>query len=430
MTSSNVARLLRQRNPILLLRKTCFQENSLLNDCKAVAVSRPYYQDNGRKNNESKRNKNALMTAFGAVLGLSSAVIFLNKEKRSCKPSLLHAAGGEEQAAGGGSSRRNTYNFVADVVEMSGSAVVFIERLARVPFSRQRIPISHGSGFLVESQGLIITNAHVVGNQSKLKVRLQDGREFEGQVLGVDEGLDLAAVEIRSRDLPYLPLGCSNEIRSGEWVVAMGSPLNLKNTVTAGIVSNIHRAGKELGLNDYDKRDMEYIQTDAMINVGNSGGPLINLDGEVIGVNSMMASAGIGFAIPVDYVKDFLKRLETALKDRRRSSSEQSRLHPGKRKYIGITMLTLTEDIVDQLRLRNQDFPDVTKGVLVHRVQYNSPADKAGMQDNDIIIRINGKDIYSTQDVFQVLQSSSYVQVTVMRGDKTVNLRIEPEDVL
>ncbi|XP_039270049.2 serine protease HTRA2, mitochondrial-like [Styela clava] len=428
MASGNVVHFSKHRNPVVLLRRICHKEGQHGNNAKVATVARPYSQGSDQ-NNQNNGNKKIPITLFGAMLGISSGAVLLNKKRNSQQPSILHAAEGEDRAAGGGSSRRNNNNFIADVVEMSGSAVVFIARFAKVPFMRKQVEVSHGSGFIVESQGLVITNAHVVGNQSKLKVRLQDGREFEGVVLGVDEGLDLAAVEIRSRDLPYLPLGCSNDIRPGEWVVAMGSPLNLKNTVTAGIVSNIHRAGKELGLHDHETRDMEYIQTDAMINFGNSGGPLINLDGEVIGVNSMMASAGIGFAIPVDYVKDFLTRLKEALKERRRSSSGHARLPTGRRKYIGITMLTLTEDIVDQLRLRNPDFPNVAKGVLVHRVQYNSPADKAGVQDNDVIIKIDDKDIFSTQDVFQAL-SKSNIQLTVIRGDKTIKLRIEPEEVL
>ncbi|XP_078484110.1 serine protease HTRA1-like [Ciona intestinalis] len=320
----------------------------------------------------------------------------------------------------GGNTRRGAFNFVADVVQVAGPAVVHIERLVNVPFTRRAVAVSNGSGFIVESNGLIITNAHVVGNQSALNVKLQDGREFEGQVIGIDEARDIAAVKINCIGLPKIPLGTTRDLRPGEWVVAIGSPLALKNTVTAGIVSNMCRAGKELGLRDEEKRDMEYIQTDATINVGNSGGPLVNLDGEVIGINSMMASAGIGFAIPIDYVRDFLQQLE---------HGQQTRVQHTRR-WIGVSMLSLTPEISSHLRARNPDFPDVTTGVYVHKVTPDSPSDIAGVQNGDVIIKINGKQINGVSDVLETLKQTQVLNATICRRGRTIVVRIVAEEIV
>ncbi|GFS18273.1 serine protease HTRA2, mitochondrial [Elysia marginata] len=165
-------------------------------------------------------------------------------------------------------------NFIADVVEKAGPAVVFLEIKGRHPLTGRPVTLSNGSGFIVRSNGIILTNAHVVANKSSVSVKLQDGRVFEGQVTAVDPISDLAAVKIPTSGLPTIPLGNSTEIRPGEWVIAMGSPLSLSNTVTCGIVSSVQRASKELGLRN---KNMDYIQTDAVINFGNSGGPLVNL---------------------------------------------------------------------------------------------------------------------------------------------------------
>nr|7VGE_E Chain E, Serine protease HTRA2, mitochondrial [Homo sapiens] len=199
-------------------------------------------------------------------------------------------------------SPRSQYNFIADVVEKTAPAVVYIEILDRHPFLGREVPISNGSGFVVAADGLIVTNAHVVADRRRVRVRLLSGDTYEAVVTAVDPVADIATLRIQTKEpLPTLPLGRSADVRQGEFVVAMGSPFALQNTITSGIVSSAQRPARDLGL---PQTNVEYIQTDAAIDFGNAGGPLVNLDGEVIGVNTMKVTAGISFAIPSDRLRE------------------------------------------------------------------------------------------------------------------------------
>lgn len=345
----------------------------------------------------------------------------------------------ENNSSNSGSPPRSaTFNFIADAVEKAAPAVVYIEitgRHAGFGFMSHVGPTSSGSGFIVTEDGMVLTNAHVVENAVNVNVKLRDGRSFSGTVVDIDLENDLAAVKLVSRkDLkfPTLTLGSSSSIRPGEWVVAMGSPLQLSNTITAGIVSTVHRAGGEIGL---PNREMEYIQTDAAINVGNSGGPLVNLDGHVIGINAITVrfAAGISFSIPIDSAKDFLSQAIERVKSGKytTSSSKTSRrtLGPNQRWYIGVSMLTLTPQILEELRRRDQSFNKVESGVLVPQVNYGSPAHKAGLQPGDIITKMNGKNIVSNKEVYQHVHKGETLNIEVKRGDQYLKLTIQPEVV-
>ncbi|XP_057187859.1 serine protease HTRA3a isoform X2 [Triplophysa rosa] len=228
--------------------------------------------------------------------------IITQRQKGSCAPSR---SGRAHQ-----NSPRYKFNFIADVVEKIAPAVVHIELFLNHPLFGRNVPLSSGSGFIMTQSGLIVTNAHVVTSsatvtgQQQLRVQLHDGQTYEASIRDIDKKSDIATIKINPKQkLPVLSLGRSADLRPGEFVVAIGSPFALQNTVTTGIISTTQRDGKELGIRD---SDMDYIQTDTIINYGNSGGPLVNLDGEVIGINTLKVTAGISFAIPSDRITKFL----------------------------------------------------------------------------------------------------------------------------
>ncbi|CAG4961421.1 unnamed protein product [Parnassius apollo] len=314
--------------------------------------------------------------------------------------------------------RREKYNFIADVVAVSAPSVVYIEikdgrRLDL--FTGKPITLSNGSGFIVKEDGLVLTNAHVVVNKPNaiVEVKLLDGSTYKAVVEDVDLKSDLATLRLPVKNLPTMKLGSSADIRPGEWVVAMGSPLALSNTVTVGVVSSAQRASAELGLRG---KDMVYIQTDAPITFGNSGGPLVNLDGEAIGVNSMNVTSGISFAIPIDYVKDFLAK-------------GKATSPPVSKRYLGITMMSLTPNILMELRMRNPEMPtDIKHGILVWKVIIGSPAYNGGLQPGDIVTTINGKPVYSASDIYTLLEGSTgRLEMLVVRGRQRITLTITPE---
>nr|XP_046267849.1 serine protease HTRA2, mitochondrial-like [Scatophagus argus] len=314
---------------------------------------------------------------------------------------------------------RYKYNFIADVVERSTPAVVYIEIVGRHPFSGREVPVSNGSGFIISSDGLIVTNAHVVANKRGVRVKLTNGDVYNATVQDVDPVADIATIKINARNpLPTLNLGRSADVRQGEFVVAMGSPFALRNTITSGIVSSVQRGSKELGLSN---SNMEYIQTDAAIDFGNSGGPLINLDGEVIGINTMKVTAGISFAIPSDRLRIFLDQAS------KKKSSWFSGESETRRRYIGVMMLTLTQSIIAELKLRDPSFPDVTHGILIHRVILGSPANRAGMLPGDIVLEINRAKVNTSEEIYQAVRSSDQITMVVQRGHELIQLQMTPE---
>ncbi|KAG7200669.1 hypothetical protein KM043_001222 [Ampulex compressa] len=327
------------------------------------------------------------------------------------------------------SHNRDKYNFIADVVEISAPSVVYIEieDRKRVDFiTGKSMIVSNGSGFIVGEDGLILTNAHVVVNKPNtvVKVRLHDGNTYSGAVETVDLQSDLATVRIKKSNLPVMKLGSSSSIRPGEFVVAIGSPLSLSNTITSGVVSSASRHSKELGLHH---KHMDYIQTDAAVTFGNSGGPLVNLNGEAIGINAMKITPGISFAIPIDYAKDFLKKGEA----RRKDKGVENMLDTPKRRYLGLTMLTLTPDIifVMQQRTRGSVPANVRHGVLVWKVIVGSPAHNAGLLPGDIITHVNDEPVVSAANIYNALEKSGSLKFTVARKEDILQLEIEAEDV-
>ncbi|XP_068161293.1 serine protease HTRA1B-like [Antennarius striatus] len=315
-------------------------------------------------------------------------------------------------------SVRYRFNFIADVVEKIAPAVVHINLYRKLKFSKREVVAASGSGFVVSEDGLIVTNAHVVANRHRVTVRLKNGATFDAKIKDVDEKADIALIKIDTpMKLPALLLGRSADLRSGEFVVAIGSPFSLQHTVTTGIVSTTQRGGRELGFRD---PDMDYIQTDAIIDFGNSGGPLVNLDGEVIGINTLKVTAGISFAIPSDKIRQFL-------------AESHSRQTKGKtvhrKKYIGVRMMTLTSALAKELKERISDFPDVTSGAYVIEVLTRTPAAAAGLRENDVIVSINGERIVTASDVSTAIKQEDTLRTVVRRDNEDIILTIVPEEI-
>jgi len=275
-------------------------------------------------------------------------------------------------------------------------------RIPRAPQPRQGV----GSGFIIDSDGTILTNYHVVGEAEKISVTLSDGKRYDAKVIGKDQKTDIAVIKIDAgRELPAVSLGDSDRLEVGEWVVAIGNPFGLDHTVTSGIVS---AKGRQIGAGPYDN----FIQTDASINPGNSGGPLINLRGEVVGINTAIFSQtggniGIGFAIPTNSVKDLLPQLK-----------DKGRVVRG---YLGTTVQKITPEIANSLGIKESG------GALVADVVRGSPAEKAGIKTGDVIIEFDRKEIKDSSDLPPVVARvapGTTVQLKVLREGKQVSLPI------
>ncbi|HME44568.1 MAG TPA: DegQ family serine endoprotease [Syntrophorhabdales bacterium] len=241
---------------------------------------------------------------------------------------------------------------------------------------------SLGSGFIIDREGYIVTNNHVVENADEIKVKLADGKEFEAKVVGRDSKTDLALIKIKgSSDLHPLAMGNSDDLKVGSWVVAVGSPFGLEQTVTAGIVS---AKGRTIGAGPYDN----FIQTDASINPGNSGGPLINTRGEVIGINTAIIASGqgIGFAIPVNMAKSVVPQL----KDKGKVT----------RGWLGVSIQEVTPELAQSFNIKDK------QGALVAEVFKDSPAERAGIEQGDVIVEFDGKQIKESKDLPQVVAAT------------------------
>uniref|UniRef100_A0A8C7MN32 Serine protease HTRA2, mitochondrial n=1 Tax=Oncorhynchus kisutch TaxID=8019 RepID=A0A8C7MN32_ONCKI len=330
-------------------------------------------------------------------------------------------------APGHPNSPRYKFNFIADVVEKMAPAVVHIELFLRHPLFGRHVPLSSGSGFIISHSGLIVTNAHVVTaaatvtGRPQLRVQLHDGGAYEATVRDVDRKSDIATIKVNpQKKLPVLSLGRSSDLRPGEFVVAIGSPSPSRTPLPRGCTAQ--RDGKELGIRD---SDIDYIQTDAIINYGNSGGPLVNLDGEVIGINTLKVTAGISFAIPSDRIRRFL------------TESQHNKHSAGlsvcvcKKRLIGIKMLTVTDGLVEEMKRQNPDFPDdVTSGVLVHQVIPESPAHRGGIEAGDVILKLNGRPLRTTDELQGALLGDGPLLLEVRRGDDELLFHIEPHVVM
>jgi len=319
--------------------------------------------------------------------------------------------------------RSKRFNFIAEAVDKAIPAVVYVENHQWVQtfHSKKRIPVSNGSGFIVDSSGYVLTNAHVIANASLINVRLHSGETLNASLLDVDPVADLALLKLdtnHNQKFPALRFGKSSQLRPGEWVIALGSPLSLKNTITCGIVSSLGRRGEELGL--HKGGDMEYIQTDAAITVGNSGGPLVNLDGEVVGINTMTASPGISFAVPSNFAEEFIRTARKTVPKER------------PKKYgIGVSMISLNPRILDSLRQKLHGVPaDVQTGVYLARVWYGNPAHRAGLQVNDIMVKIDGTPVTSTRQVYDIVQKGKPLKIEVIRGGQTITIPVKPEPII
>ena len=261
-----------------------------------------------------------------------------------------------------------------------------------------------GSGFVMSREGYILTNNHVVEDADQIKVKLASGKEYDGKVVGRDPKTDLALVKVEgSSDLHPLELGNSDDLEVGSWVVAIGSPFGLEQTVTAGIVS---AKGRVIGSGPYDN----FIQTDASINPGNSGGPLINMKGEVIGINTAIIASGqgIGFAIPINMAKEIAPQLQ-----------EKGHVTRG---WLGVSIQEVTPALAKSFDLKEK------KGALVAQVVSGSPAEKAGIEQGDVIVEFDGKEVADSKDLPRLVASTPVgksVSIKLWRNGKVLDRQVK-----
>jgi len=329
----------------------------------------------------------------------------------------------------------NNVNFIAEAAQKVGPAVVRIDAARKVetrlpeffqnPLFRgffgnekpippdERVERGTGSGVILTGDGRLLTNAHVVAGADIVRITMKDGRSFDGRVVGVDQLTDVAVVKIDANNLPTAKVGSSLNLIPGEWAIAIGNPLGLDNTVTVGIISATNRSSSQVGVPD---KRVNFIQTDAAINPGNSGGPLLNSQGEVIGINTAIRAGaqGLGFAIPIETAQ----RVANQLFDKGQVE------HP----FLGIQMVSLSPDVRDKINQETQLKVTQDDGVLIVRVLKDSPAQKAGLLEGDIIEKIAGVPVKDTSSVQQVVESSpvgTVLEMEVNRNGRRPKLRVQ-----
>ena len=322
---------------------------------------------------------------------------------------------------------------IADIAEKVGPAVVNIDTVKMVKqgstfsnddpifrhffgeqfreFSRTVPQKGTGSGFIINKEGYILTNEHVVHKADKIKVTLADGRKFDGKVVGSDETSDMAIVKIKEDDLPIVALGNSEDLRVGEIVVAIGNPYGLQQTVTMGVVSAKGRS-IPAGIEGHVYRN--FIQTDAAINPGNSGGPLLNIKGEVVGINTAIIpyAQGIGFAIPINIAK--------------RNIDDLINLGKVRRSWLGVYIQEVTPEIAEQFEITE------ARGVLVGDVIEESPAEKSGIKRGDIIVKVNDEEVNSPeelQDKIRSIDIGKKANIEIVRNDKEMNFVVKIDEM-
>ena len=330
-------------------------------------------------------------------------------------------------------------SFVAEALARSGSAVVTLETQRRVlsqsnsglppgllmdPYlqrlfglqgmsrPRSRIERGQGSGVIFSTEGFVLTNAHVVEKTDRLMIGMSDGRRVPGQVVGQDSLTDLAVIKLEgSGPWPSAPLGNSDKLEVGDWAIAVGNPFGLANTVTLGIISNLNRNVAQLGISG---KRIDLIQTDAAINPGNSGGPLLNAEGEVVGINTLVRSgpgAGLGFAIPINRAREIAKQLV----EKGRAS------HP----MIGVSLSSISRTPLDGNRITKS-------GAMIRYVMPGAPADTGGLKVGDVVFAIDGKAINGPENVISAINlngSGSPLLFKIRRGPQIMQFSITPIDM-
>src|SRR5215210_8554274 len=378
LTNTEMSILRRLRVWIVALAVTCIVAGIGIG---ALLTGRPIIAQSGT---EAARTPEALSASFAEIAKRVEAAV-VKIDTKTTAPEVAERGGGDDD----------------DKDESSSNPLLDM-------FRRQSRRPSYGvgSGFIVDAKGYILTNQHVVQGATRITVGLQSGEELRGRVVGVDEETDVAVVKVETtRDLPTVKLGDSTNVQVGDWVLAIGSPFGLDQTVTAGIISTLQRQ------TPYFTNFQQFLQTDAAINRGNSGGPLVNMRGEVIGINSQIATStgdynGIGFALPASEANFVYRQIV-----------DQGKVRRG---YLGVTLDSVKDEFAKVYGLGE------TKGAIIKDVaDARGPAAKAGIQTNDVVVEFNGQPVDSAQDLINKVAATPVGQSVPVTYLREVSDRLE-----